>query len=124
MSEPLKERTYKEPTISDRGKGNKLSLDSSCIFYNGSVEGLAELVPREDIVKAGWNKQLPVPLSFNSKVYSHPDQTDVTENYTRIIHETPDDRFVVSILTTNYFLPYLAELPKLPDDGIEEQPAS
>lgn len=54
--------------------------------YNESVEKLVQISPKKGLTDSGWNKHLPVPVTAGYPVYVHPDQSEVKDNYIKVIH--------------------------------------
>jgi hypothetical protein len=56
-----------------------------CIPYQEKTEGLKPIKVKKGAGDFGWNKHLPVPLKNEEIVYVHPDQSEVSPGYIKII---------------------------------------
>lgn len=64
------------------------------------LDKLEKVKLKKGISDKGWNLALPVPLKEYEIVSIHPDQSDVSKSYVKIIHS---DGNTVSIFTRAYF---------------------
>lgn len=55
-------------------------------IYEGDTDGLEKMRVKDEVAKAGWNKHLIMPLELDEVVYVHPDQSDVPNQYIKVIH--------------------------------------
>lgn len=92
--------TYKEST--PISKGVQLDYRKFSTFFTGDTGDLELLTPTDEVMKAGWNKHLLVPLSKNDKVWRHNNQEDVPNGYIRVIQSINDDK-VVTVHANNSF---------------------
>lgn len=54
--------------------------------FDGELAGLNTITVDKSIGSCTWNNHLPVPISSEEVVYVHPDQSNVSAEYVRIIH--------------------------------------
>jgi hypothetical protein len=56
-----------------------------CIPFEGEITGLSKATVKKGMADLRWNKHLLVPLKNEEIVYIHPDQSDISKVYIRII---------------------------------------
>lgn len=87
--------------------GVKLSqkerVDKYCTVFNDDTKNLERLTAKKSMDSLGWNKHLNVPLKGSEKVFVHPDQSDIREQYVRIIHSKYK---VVAVFSKHDFIEY------------------
>ena len=66
--------------------GNIMNFDlKHCIPFEGKIQDLATAKVKKGAADPSWNKHLPVPLKNEETVYVHPDQSDVSSGYIKIV---------------------------------------
>ena len=90
---------------------DKEIVEKFCTKYNNNVKNLKRLTAKKSMDSTRWNKSLPIPLKGLEKVYVHPDQKDIGEQYVRIIHSKHE---IVAVFGKHDFLEYS------PEEDIEE----
>jgi len=60
------------------------------------------LTPKEEVVKAGWNKHLPSPLTKDEKVIVLKKQDNVPDGYVKVLHGEPGHK-ITSIMSIDHF---------------------
>lgn len=66
--------------------------------YDGDTTKLVEIVAKDDLVNAGWNKSYFCRITNDNPIYVHPNQKEIPggERFVRIIFG--EQKFVVSVL--------------------------
>lgn len=77
-----------------------MDLKNYLNIYDGDTGSLKKVIVKKGVGDMSWMKHLFVPLENGHDVHVHPDQSDVSENYLKIIHS---ENKCISVFSKTYF---------------------
>jgi hypothetical protein len=77
-----------------------MDLKNYLNIYEGDINSLKKAIVKKGVGDMSWMKHLFVPLQSGHKVYIHPDQSDVSGHYLKIIHSNEK---CISTFNKTYF---------------------
>ena len=77
-----------------------MDLKNYLNIYEGDTNSLKKAIVKKGVGDMSWMKHLFVPLQNGHEVYIHPDQSEVSGHYLKIIHS--EDK-CISVFNKTYF---------------------
>jgi hypothetical protein len=77
-----------------------MDLKNYLNIYEGDTRSLRKGIIKKGVGDMSWMKHLFVPLENGKEVYLHPDQSDVSGHYLKIIHS---EHKCISVFSKTYF---------------------
>ena len=77
-----------------------MDLKNYLNIYEGDTGSLRKAIVKKGVGDMSWMKHVFVPLQNGDEIYLHPDQTDVSGHYLKIIHS---ENKCISVFNKTYF---------------------
>jgi len=77
-----------------------MDLKNYLNIYEGDTNSLKKAIVKKGVGDMSWMKHIFVPLQNGDAIYLHPDQSDVSGHYLKIIHS---ENKCISVFNKTYF---------------------
>jgi hypothetical protein len=77
-----------------------MDLKNYLNIYEGDTGSLRKAIVKKGVGDMSWMKHVFVPLQNGDEIYLHPDQSDVSGHYLKIIHS---ENKCISVFNKTYF---------------------
>lgn len=95
------QKNVSEPSVIEKD----IKYPPSKIYPKADASLIGEPINvHDDVVKARWNKQLPLPLE-NGKTFNYSDQSDVNSGFLRVAQLCDSDaEYYTAIFNSSHFI--------------------